>query len=435
MKRLVLFAAALLFVLGMAAPANAAGTDISIGANITILGYYKDNYDFDDDKPDAVADITERVKIFLYNSYTDNVKTTIRMDAKTSDATKPGIEVDRAFIEMKEFLNDNVTFRIGKITWSWEWRKKFGAGTLYELANGELESMFVLKLRPIGFDVKYAFSKTNSFTLGWGKAKEASVAGNNANDIDAFILRYDHKLEDGKFFAGFLFYNDNYAKGGTPPTTLPGDIWYLNFGVDYFLSEEALELYLEFSYQGGDPHDSNYDFGALAANLGAEYTFKDSEVVPYIGIDINYYQGVDGDTYGYVRYNTNFNRTLIAESDFFKGLWKNDYASSGMYAGGTAKSNYRGGYTGIKLNAGMKSLMNDKAGLDVILGFFTANGDMPASNIDKGLGIEFDVIMSYYYTEDVTFIVGLGYFDPDEDLGGADADAVLVAVFGCSIIF
>ncbi len=428
---LPLFAVALLFVIGMAAPANAAGTDIKIGANLLNYGLYKDNYDFDDDTPDATAAMTTKIKVFLYNSYTDNVKTTVRFDASTTDSTKADVKLNRAFIEIKEFLNDGVTLKVGKLSWTWNFRANWGAGAYVNIVPSDMDVAFVV-VTPVGFELKYAFGKTNSMTFAWGKIKEASVAGNNANDIDAMWVRYDQKLEDGKIFVAFVYYNDNFDAA---VSTLPGDVWYLNFGIDYFMMEQALNLYMEFSYQDGDTHDNNFEMGAFAFNLGAEYTFKDSEVVPYIGLDITYYQGVDGNTYAYTRYLPNFNRTLIAESDFFGRIWKSNWNASGMYAGGVADPMYRGGYTGIKVLTGMKSLMNDKAALDVILGFFSANGDMPAAGIDKGLGWEIDIVFAYFYTEDVTFSFGIGYFDPNEDLGGADPDAVMMAVFGCSVIF
>lgn len=432
MKRLMLLAASLFVVLGIAAPAYASGTDISIGAHLLNYGIYKDNYDFDDDTPDAVSTMTTKVKIYLYNSYTDNVKTTIRLDMKTNDSTKPDVLLNRAYIEMNEFLNENVKLRIGKISWTVNFHDKWGAGAYTKLIASDMDVAFIVDVGPVGFDLKYSFSNDNSLTFAWGKVKEASVAGNNANDIDLLWVRYDQKLEQGKVFAAFYYYNDN---NDAAVTALPGDVWYLNFGVNYFLLEEALDFYFQFAYQDGDTHDNNFEMGAFAFNLGAEYTFKDSEVVPFIGLDITYYQGVDGNTYGFVLYKTAWNKTLIAESDLFGRLWKTDWASSGMYAGGVADPMYRGGYTGIKINAGMKSLMQDKVALDVILGFFSANGDMPAAGIDKGLGWEIDIIASYFYTEDVTFSLGFGYFDPNEDLGGADPDAVMIAIFSCCILF
>jgi hypothetical protein len=414
MKHFAIFVAALILVIGMAAPANADCQSITIGANIINLGVYKDNADFNSDAPDSIAYMSTKVQIYLINTYTDMVSSTLRIDAKTMDATKPLLELDRAYIEMKEFLHENVTLKIGKMSWGWQLRPTFGAETFAQIGYGDNESAFVLKVKPIGLYFAYDFGNDNMFSLGWGKVIEASAAGNNANDLDVFFLRYDQKLQEmNKFFIAFIYYNDNMT-----PAMLMGDMWYLNFGVDYFLMEESLELYFEFAYQDGDSFNALTDFGAMAFDLGAEYVFTEIESVPFIGIEITYYQGMDGSTYGYQRYNTNWSRTLIAENDAFGMIW--DPAVTG--------------YTSIKLMAGMKSLMNEKVALDVIVGFFSANGDMPAGR-DKGLGWEIDIVATYFYTEDVSFVIGVGYFDPNEDFAGLNPDAMLMAIFGCNLIF
>lgn len=416
MKKILVFAFALMLVFGFGRSAMAACTDISIGADLVVYGMHVDNKDFDDNTGDALGMWTEKIKIYLFNTYTDKVKTVIRIDGSTHDSSKPSLSVDRAYIEMQEFLNEAVTLKVGKLAWTWQLRKTFGSGAYYHIANGDMEGAFLFKAKPLGWDVTYKFDSDITIALGWGKITEMSVAGNNDNDIDVFFVRYDHMLgESNKFFVALVFYVDRYEPTVGTHTML-GDVWYLNFGIDYFVMDENLELYFEFAYQGGDAHNSSMDFGAMAFNMGAEYTFLDVDTIPYIGMDITYFQGLDGTTYGYQRYNTNWNRTLIAESDNFGGVWTVP------------------GYIGIKLMAGMKSINNDKFGVDFILGFFKADGDLP-SGVEKGLGFEIDIVAAYYYSEDVTFSAGLGYFDADEDLGGSDPDAVIMLIWGVNITF
>ena len=163
----------------------------------------------------------------------------------------------------------------------------------------------------------------------------------------------------------------------------------------------------------------------MAFDFGAEFTFADIDTIPYIGVEITFYGGTDDDTYGYIRYNTSWDRTLIGESDCFTGLWTMDWDKSG-------DSNYRGGYFSVKLQGGLKSIADDKFALDVILSFFKAVGDVSG---DKGLGWEFDIVGAYWYSEDISIVLGVGYFNVEEDLGGSDADAVLMAVFGVNILF
>ncbi len=416
MSRLLPLGLAVLIAFSWLSVANAICTDSTIGADIIIYGMHVDNKDFDDDSSDAMGKWTEKVKIHLINTYSDKIKTVIRFDAKTYDSSKPSLEVNRAYIEMQEFLHEDVTLKVGKLSWSWQMRRSFGSTAYYDLVYGDLEATFLMDIKPLGWDVKYKLNADISLAAGWGKAKEASVAGNNDNDIDIIFIRYDQKLsEANKFFVALLFFIDRYEPtAGT--WTMTGDIWYLNAGIDYFLMEEELELYLEFAYQGGDPHNPLMDFGAMAVNVGLEYTFQDVSNIPYVCIDITWLQGEDGNTYGFQRYYSNWNRTLIAESQALGGVWN------------------RPGYLAFKLMVGMKSISSDKYGVDFILGWFKADGDLPIGT-GNGLGWEFDIIGAYYYNEDVAFTAGLGYFSADEDLGGIDPDSTIMLLWGMHIFF
>lgn len=416
MKKLALLFVALLVVFGFGRTAMAACTDITIGADIVVYQLYVDNKDFNDNTDDALSYWTEKVRIYLFNTYTDNVKTSMRIEAYTHDATKPSLEIHSAYIEMTEFLHPSVSLTVGKLDFTWQWRKTFGSGAFYQLVNKDMQSAFIVACQPLGWMASYKFSPDIQISFGWAKGKEGSVIGNNDNDIDCMFARYDQNLgENNKLFVALLYYVDRYE-----PTvgtwTMNGDIWYLDFGLDYFIMEESLELYLEFAYQGGDPHAASMDFGAFAFDLGAEYTFAEIETVPYVGIEITWYQGMDGNTYGFQRVNPNFNRTLIAESDYLGRIWSRD------------------GYVGVKLTAGMKSIDNDKFGVDFILGYFKSDGDLPAG-MDKGLGWEIDIVAAYYYTEDVTFSIGFGYFDPNEDLAGPNPDPTILLIWGVNIVF
>jgi hypothetical protein len=422
MKRILLFAVAMLLVLAIASPAKAACTDITIGADIMVLGQYTNDYDYNADYSDGVSVWTEYIQIHLLNKYSDNVDTNIRIDAYTHDATKPSLEVYYAYITMKEFLHPNVTVMVGVLDHSWQFRPSWGAKTFTALAPGKVEGAFVFEAQPLGYAVQYMIDEDMTICFAFGKVKEGSVAGNNANDIDVYTLRFDMKLgESNKLFGAFIYYDDQ-------TDMLVGDLWYFNGGIDYFIMDEALELYIEFAYNGGDAVNSAMDLGAFAFDLGAEYTFKDVETVPYVGIEITYIQGRDGSTYGFIRYNTNWTRTLIAESDFYPGVFTNDITMS-------AAGNYRSGYYSIKLQAGMKSIADDKFAVDFVLAFLQNDGDLASSTMDDGLGWEIDVVAAYFYSEDVTFTLGIGYFNANEDLAGADPDGVMIIVWGVNIVF
>jgi len=423
MNRILAFAGALALVFAYAATANAACNSISIGASITVLGIYQENdTDYSDAGKDARSSLNVFTDIYLDNDYSENVSTRLKMTLQNplDEWGTEDVVMDWVYIEFKEFLAEGLTFDIGQLTWNWELRPVWGAGTFENIHPGNVNHAFVLKTTGPGMLFTYQFTDEIKVCFGFMKLVENSVVGgSNANDVDLYVVRYDQKIgEVNKFFAAFIYYNDqtNNAAG------FAGNIWQLDAGIDYFVMEENLELYIELAYQAGNAHVAGVDLGAMAIDAGVEYTFKDVNTIPYLGLDITYVQGVDGATNAYTFYTSSWTQTLIAENQFFGGL-----------AGATQ------GWMGIKLLGGMKSINNDKFAIDFVLGLFSANGDLVPAGRGDGLGFEIDVVASYMYSEDVTFSIGLGYFNPDEDLSGAigvaDPDGVWVALFACTIVF
>jgi len=429
MNRILTIVAVVSFVLAMAAPAWASGTDVTVGADITTIGYYKDNYDYSDASKDANSAFVEFVHMYVDNFYTEKVSTHIELSLMDPivDTNNGIVELAQGYIKLEEFLDQNVSLMVGKMSLKWQLRPTWGAGTFENLYPYGVNSAFVINVNAPGISFKYNFNEDVALTIAWYKLLEDSMNGNNANDIDLYLVRLDYKLQqNSKFFAAFLFFDDQYDKGVTPANrTLIGNMWVLNAGIDYFIQDEALELYAELAYQAGTTYPGEPDLGSVAIDMGAEYTFKDQTGTPYIGIDITYYQGDKAGTPGTAAYNhfgADWTHTLIAE---------NDFANNNL--GGV--STWAPGWVGVKLMGGMKSMRDDKIALDFIFAWFSANGDMPGGR-GKGLGYEFDAVASYMYTEDVVFSLGFGYFKADKDLNsGASTDGTWLALFSCTITF
>jgi hypothetical protein len=427
MNRILTIVAVVSFVLAMAAPAWASGTEVTVGADLTTISFYKDNYDYNDGSKDAISATAEFVHLYVDNFYTEKVSTHIEISLYNPimDMYNTSLELAQGYIKVEEFLDQNITIMVGKMSVKWQLRPTWGAGTFENIYPYGVNSAFVINMNIPGIYFKYDFNENVALTLGWYKILENSVAGNNANDIDLYLVRLDYKLQqNSKFFAAFLFFDDQYDKG-TVTKTLIGNMWVLNAGIDYFLNDEALELYAELAYQGGTTYPGQPDLGSVAIDMGAEYTFAEQTYKPYIGLDITYYQGTKSGTPGTAAYNhfgSDWTHTLIAENDFAS----NNLASLSLWAPG---------WVGVKLMGGMKSMQDDKIALDFIFAWFSANGDMPGGR-GKGLGYEFDAVGSYMFTNDLVFSVGVGYFKADKDLNsGASTDGTWLALFSCTITF
>jgi hypothetical protein len=419
MNRIYLFVAALVLSLAIAAPASAGCQNVTVGADISVIGWFADNYDYNDNASDAWSAVNEYTHIYIDNIYTEGVSTHIELALAypLDDATAGSLVVNEAYIKMEEFLTKELTFKIGKFTTKWQLRGDiWGAGTFENIYPYEMNNSFVLNGNTVGMAFMYDATEQVTLSFVWHKINEVSgVAGNtNSDDLDLIIVRVDYTIEaNNKLFGAFLYFNDQKP-------VLMANVWMVNFGVDYFLmDEEALELYFEFVYQDGDAHSASYDLGTFALNLGAEYTFHSIETVPYIGLDITYYQGVDGASYSYSRIVADWTKTLIVENDFNGPI-----------------TNMTPGWLGVKLVGGMKNVMDEKIWIDFVFAWFKADGDLSPITRGDGIGFEVDAVASYWYTEDVVFTLGFGYFVPDEDLAGfADPDAVWLAVFACTITF
>ncbi|MFA4986765.1 MAG: hypothetical protein WC712_09295 [Candidatus Brocadiia bacterium] len=398
-----------------AAPAYADIMSVNISPEISIVGATREDTDYDSSVSDGLSSITTTVLIWMYIDHSPKVRTVLRLDAKglTDSADKP-LTLDRAYIEVKDFIAAGTTIAVGKVSLIWTVRTRIGAGALQGIYTGAMERAFIFRNKPVAFQVKYAFSATTAICAGWGKYAEGSIPGDNANDTDVTYVKLDkkwNKTDSG--FIGFIYYKDTKRM-------LKGDIWFVDLGLNLALSE-PLEVYLEAAHQNGIAHTAPDGFGALAANGGFEYTFTSVSVRPYFGGGLTYFTGNSGTRLGFQRVRTNFNETLICENDYFNPnlAWsRTDPAST----------RYRSGFLGLKVYAGIKQL-TEKIGLDFIAGFYTADGDVPGGK-GRGLGVEIDLMAAYSYSADLSFGAGLGVFKPSSDLAGAATDPLWLFILG-----
>ena len=103
-------------------------------------------------------------------------------------------------------------------------------------------------------------------------------------------------------------------------------------------------------------------------------------------------------------------------------------------------------YWAARLYGGMKSLWDGKISLEGWLHYFQGTDETLDNARGNKLGWELDVITVYHYTEDLSFSLGLGYFDPHDDfaenraaLKGAtvfrnvDSDAAWAVIFNVTL--
>ncbi|MFA4987232.1 MAG: hypothetical protein WC712_11655 [Candidatus Brocadiia bacterium] len=403
-----------------ASTAFAACEEVTINVTLTVVGQYTDNTtDYNADAPDAVGNFSTGVNITLDNRCTDKVSTSMYLYNFTPivDVNNADIAVCYAYISIEDFVSEGVTLTVGGLSLGWEGRTSLGSGIVSKIDPSNMGSYFVLYAFPVGMQVKYAFSESTSIELTYSKFIENSgrPGFTNSDDLDLYYVCFNHAIdESANVFGAFFYWNDQKE-------VLPGKIWMLDAGITHLMMDGCLDLYGEFVYQGGTAHAAATDLGAFALNAGCEYTFADVASAPYLGLNVTAYSGAKTGataTAAYDRYTANMNLTLIAENDYFGQL-----------------QNWTPGWMGVKLMGGLKKIDGGKFSADFIFGYYRAMGDISPVGRGKGLGYEVDALAEYNYMENLYFVLGLGYFSPDDDLAGPDPDGVWRVVFAVTAQF
>ncbi|MFA4984999.1 MAG: hypothetical protein WC712_00285 [Candidatus Brocadiia bacterium] len=388
--------------------ACAAGTEVAVGAEIYIKSAYQNNADFDDNAKDDVAFTVEEVTLIIKNKFTEEVSTTLEMEAAVIDSANGAVEMKYAYIDVGHFFTENLKIRIGKIGSKWELRKNYGVPNACRVCDFDL-SLFP-DTKPLGILAEYV-SGDITVNLLRGQYLEGSVVGNNANDIDEYLLRVEYNTGKGYVNGYLLYWNDNNS-------ATPIDYFTIGFAGRHAVVEGKMGLWADISYQTGNSTVATDEFGALRAWVGTEVVFE-SETKPMVGLDLFYLQGASGNTKAYTQIKHDFDRTLIVESTNWIGF--------------LPRANQ--GYTSVQGLAGLQSIFKGKCEVMLTFTYFTANGDLPAGQ-GKGIGTEVDGIFVYNYMENLSFVLGVAWFTPDKDFAGAsNPDPTVLAIFNAYLEF
>ena len=179
------------------------------------------------------------------------------------------------------------------------------------------------------------------------------------------------------------------------------------------------------------------------------YTWQAVDVKPYLAAEIIYYEGNDANRtggltdMGYVGYANEYRRALVFER---RSTINNPWARESENFYHVADYN---NYWAFRLYGGLKSIWDGKISLEGWIHYFAGTDETYDNVRGNGIGWELDIIAVYHYTEDLTFSLGLGYFDASDDFAenrandaglfpttggvGADDDAAWVIIFNTTL--
>ena len=312
----------------------------------------------------TTVELADNVKVVMQLELNDKVSNgnTLNSSSATGRAT---VEIDEAYLEIKEFFMDMLTIKIGHQYMEYDLR-------------GNHRAMLIAQ-DYTAFKGTFHFEGTNFLDVFYAKETESLIshtAGSNDSDIFGVHANVENLSTTDKGDAGIIS---------------------IGAGIDYFLMDKSLELFLEVAGQFGDI-SKNVSQSAIGIDAGARYTFKELGSIKglYVELNLGYRSGAGKKTKTNETFFTNSARTgaLIAENAY------ND--DSPMYQGYVDDA-----YMAIRFEAGAN--WTEKLSTHILFAYFDNTDDKA-----KPYGSEFDVCNVFKYSENVTMAAHIGIFMADK---------------------
>ena len=441
MSKKITLILALAFLVGIALPAFAEVQNVKVSGDITAYGIYRDEYDLDSransDKSDDSAFYVSIARVRIDADLTDNVQTTIRLLNErvwnTEDSQSTDIDLDLAYLTLKEFFYSPLTLTIGRQN------LKFGTGlvvgdpdTNANVATGDLSGTLAEDLSARkAFDAIRATLDYAPWTIDLIIAKisethETGTSTADTEDEDLYGVNVGYKF--GQYNAtaeGYLFVKDANTEISSISGISPaGDIYTLGLrgGLEPI---KGLNLSGEVAYQFGKAQENagiSRKQRAWALDLDGSYAW-DIQYAPSIGLGYSYRSGQDPNvtTGKYKAWNPMY-------EDQTQGIIA-DYILAGINGGVTSNASIIKAYGSVKpikdvtvsANYYNYRLVKSLVSSDDTLYTGYDNLDNVYMRRSKDLGDEIDLGVTYNYTEDVTFGLTAGWFLPGKALEGKNS--------------
>lgn len=306
-KRLILILA-LAFVVGIACTAYAEVQNVKLSGDLTVYGINRNNYSqtgsgglrsvtvgTKSESRDNYMTIT-RVKVDA--DLTDNVAATVRLInerdwlTESSTSTQNNIDLDLAYVTLKEFLYSPLTLKVG--------RQEIRIGSGLVIGDGTRVDNTSLIAPDLSsrkaFDAIVAILDYDPLTVSLGTAKLVESAQTGTDDNDAYLLDAIYKL-GGKYNAVvdasyLLSYDSSDSNVGSPGTK--GQATHV---VDLRLTADPmknLSAELEYARQFG-VYSVGLSNAGWALTAGAKYSLADikkiAKYAPVLGVKYDYRSG------------------------------------------------------------------------------------------------------------------------------------------------
>jgi len=387
----------LALVAGLACSAYAEVQNVKVGGDITVLGVGRSNFDLangsaGDKENDQRSLFATQTRVRIDSDLTDNVTATLRLINErswtTEDNASTDIDLDLAYVTLKEFLYSPLSLKIGRQELRFGNALIIGSVNTYDagVLNGVPSDLSIRK----SFDALRATLNYDPLVVDtfYAKINEGTQTINDDTDLYGVNAAYDFGTKGAKAEVYLFSKNDSSAdkndKVNTVGTLLSAQL------------VENLNTSLEVAYQDGYDRSSSVKRNAWAMQAMADYTFADVSMKPNVGLGYTYLSG-DKDS-----------------SDSKNKAWNSmyyDQALNNITYAILPFSNLRV----ANLKGGLKPM--EDLSLSAVYGYYMLDKKTDtfggyAMNSKKDLGNALDITATYDYTEDVQFGLTAGMFAP-----------------------
>ncbi len=417
-KRLILVLA-LAFVVGIAFAAYAEVQNVKVGGDITVYGIARDNYAVTGSgggrvltvvgtKTSSRDSLMSIIRLRIDADLTDNVAATVRLinerdwDSPASNTvqTSDDIDLDLAYVTLKEFLYSPMTLKVGRQDLRIGSGLVIGDGMLYDVAVINEDDLSSRK----AFDAIVATLDYDPLILNLAIAKLDEGINKTADeDSDAYILDAIYKFNDKMKTVADLSYIVAHDNSTTTLTKgLNTQIIDLRLTMAEILKNLSGEL--EYAREFGD-YTAGRSNAGWALTAGANYAFADVKYSPALGLKYDYRSGNKvGDTTG--------------DYKAWRALYE-DQVNGVIFDPNTNISI-------IKVSGSMKPMEDIILAADYYNYRYAQKVAVSAPNKGekKGAGDELDLGLTYNYTEDVSFgLLGAMFWPGSDFTKGQDKTA------------
>lgn len=444
MKKVWLVVALVALTGGLVSKTYADVQNIRLSGDIRVRGYLLKNVGgnaVEDQLEGSDSYISQRTRVSVEADLEDNVMVVVTMKAEglwgsgdettgtSGSSANDGFDVgiNEAYVRLSEAFYSPLTAYVGRQY------LHYGRGLIISSLEQEYNfdaARLVLDYHPVVIDLLYATMLENS--------PFGSPSGEHPNDVHMLFANARYEMQDSPIksiegYFGYLISSQDDPQGGTPATVPPAggagaSPFLAGIRAEIGLMEDGLAIWAEGAYEWGpDGSSGSESISAFIANLGATFTLKDVQWSPVLNANYIYASGGGGD-------GENAFRPWFDYMEGYNGMLFSPILSNiHIFNVGASVKPYEN--TSLSLQAyyyRQADTVPGNPGIGLIGNGNIDNGGVgySPSGSSHEIGYEFDVILGYDYSKDVSMQLVYAAFIPDNAFTVYASDRVAHEVRG-----